>query len=79
MQRVPQRPQLVASVRVFTHAPPHEVCPAGQAHAPFMQVSPPEHDLPQAPQLVLSVRVFTHAPPQAVWPEGQAQAPATQV
>jgi hypothetical protein len=75
---VPQAPQLLLSVAVFTHAPPHEVVPAGQAQAPAAQLVPPVQALPQAPQLALSVDVSTQAPPQAVVPAGQVHTPATQ-
>jgi hypothetical protein len=48
-------PQLFVSVVTSTHAVPQAVCPAGQLHAPALQVWPAAQALPHAPQLSGSV------------------------
>jgi hypothetical protein len=47
---VPQAPQLVALVWMFTHVPPHIVVPVGQTQAPAEHTRPRGQALPQAPQ-----------------------------
>ena len=77
-QTLPQAPQLVGSAVSSRHAPPQEVVPVGQAHAPATHCVPPEHTVPQAPQWLALVWVFTHAPPQLVRPPAQLQVPPEQ-
>ena len=50
LQTFPQPPQLLGSVAVLMQVPPHNVVPAGHAHAPFWQVFPPVQALLHAPQ-----------------------------
>jgi hypothetical protein len=49
------------------HEPEYRTWPAGQAHVPLWQVSPPVHFVPQAPQLLSSVLVSTHELPHTVF------------
>jgi hypothetical protein len=39
----PQPPQFATSLDVLTHAPPHDVVPGGQAHAPAVHGVPAAH------------------------------------
>jgi hypothetical protein len=71
LHRVPQEPQLVLSVCVFTHALPHCVSPAPQEQLPPLHVAPVGHWWPQLPQLNASVCMLTHALLQLVKPDEQ--------
>jgi hypothetical protein len=66
VQAVPQAPQFMASVCVFTHAVPQSIWPAAQAQRPAVQVCPVRQTVPHAPQLLLSVCVLMQALPHAV-------------
>lgn len=55
VQIIPQPPQLLLSLLVFTQAPPQTV----PAQEPFRQQELLVHTVPQAPQLLLSVFLFT--------------------
>jgi hypothetical protein len=69
VQTLPQPPQLVESVWVFTQAPPQRVWPAGQPppwQRPLTQLWPAPQLFPQPPQLNGSICAFTHAPSQQV-------------
>jgi hypothetical protein len=68
MHCVPQAPQWFGSVDRFTQAPPQDTCPAGQVHAPPLQICPRAHATPHPPQWSTSVCTLTHAPPQLVNP-----------
>ena len=57
---VPQEPQLLELVCVFTHWPLHGVWFGGQTHCPPEQMRPPVQTLPQEPQFVASLCVSTH-------------------
>jgi hypothetical protein len=71
---VPHAPQLFASVEVFTQAPLHSVCPAGQpAQEPLTHETPDAHACPHEPQLFESVCLLTHAPEQRLRPVAQLQ------
>jgi hypothetical protein len=48
---VPQLPQSFWLLERSTHAPPHDVCPAGHAQEPATQLVPDPQTVPQAPQL----------------------------
>ena len=50
----PQLPQLLSSLWVLVHTPPHAAWP-GRQQIPEMHVVPPLHTLPQAPQLFESL------------------------
>jgi hypothetical protein len=83
---LPQAPQLVASVCVFTQRPPQRVsAPAhiGAPQTPIVQVWPIGHAVPQVPQFDALVDVSTHVPPQSIWPIGHIiaarQAPIVQL
>jgi hypothetical protein len=56
---------LFVSVLVSTHASPQNTKPAGQPHAPSLQVRPSPQMLPHRPQLLSSVTGSAHAPPQS--------------
>ncbi len=72
----PQPPQLLASVMVSTHVPPHGTALPLQVHAPFWQVPTPQ-ECSQVPQFSGSPLLSTHAAPQTL--AGlQAHCPATQ-
>ncbi len=60
----PQVPQLLASVVVSVHVPPHRsgIAPV-QWHVPIWHVLPVGHAWPQLPQFARSVAVFVHVPP----------------
>jgi len=73
---VPQAPQLLVSIFVFTQAPPQRVSVIWQAHMPAVQREPPPQTIPQPPQFVGLVCVSTHWPLHAVPPFGQVQMPA---
>jgi hypothetical protein len=69
-----QLPQWLMSVCTSTHVPLQLVWPAGQAHAPAVQLRPAAQALPQAPQLSGSVWNDTASRqpvPHCVWPAGQ--------
>jgi hypothetical protein len=80
-QTLPQLPQLLLSVAVFTHAVPHSV-PVGAVHVmpqtggvPEHVVVPvpavgPGHGVHDVPQLLTEV-LETHVPEQLCWPAGQ--------
>jgi hypothetical protein len=82
-EQSPLAPQWVASVRGFTHVPPHTRRPAwqGRAHAPFVHTWPTVHAVPAlapvqsplAPQWVGLVRGSTQAPLQARRPDWQVE------
>jgi hypothetical protein len=80
-QTVVQLPQWFASTRVLTHAPLHEVKPAGHAQSEFVQIWPASHLVPQPPQFcgLFVVLMHTGGSPQAVAFDGHAHAPAWQV
>jgi hypothetical protein len=76
---VPQPPQLLLSVFVFTHAPPHMTCIVGQpvsVQPPATHACPAPHFVPQAPQFWKSVCVSKQVVPQSVFPTSQPQLPA---
>jgi hypothetical protein len=71
---VPQAPQLLASVDVFTHAPLQSVCPEEQpVQEPLMHETPEAQVCPQEPQLFVSVCSLTHAFEQRLSPVAQLQ------
>jgi hypothetical protein len=72
---LPQLPQLLSSVFVDTHTPPHSTCVPEHLHAPLVHIAPPLHTVPQAPQLVWLVCRFTHKPLQLVSPWVQPHTP----
>lgn len=78
-QAFPQAPQWPLLLCVSTHAPPHIVCPAGQAHAPATHTRPPAHPLLHAPQWLLLLRVSTQPAiaPHAVSPGAHTPASTT--
>jgi hypothetical protein len=67
-QAWPHAPQSCGSLLVSTHAAPHEVSPAAQAHMPPVHVSVPPQAWPQPPQFCGSVDVFTQLCPHRVKP-----------
>jgi len=82
-QTMPQPPQFLVSVWVFTQAPLHSTCPLGQGivQTPRLQLVPCLQTEPHAPQLLGSVCSFTHKPLQFVCPaphEDPLQVPLTQ-
>jgi hypothetical protein len=72
-QVVPQAPQFVASVAVFTQAEPQAVRPVVQVstHAPLLHTRPAAQALLHAPQWAGLLRMSRHTPPQFVSPLGQ--------
>ncbi len=78
LQKVPQVPQLFASVCVSVQKPPQSVCPVGQTHALFTHCVPPVQIVPHIPQLLLSLVRSTQVPLQSVCPLGQAHWPLSQ-
>jgi hypothetical protein len=60
---------------VFTHTPPHSICPVGHAHVPPEHVVPPAHTVPHAPQFVALLERFVHTPLQRTCPPGQRHIP----
>jgi B12-binding domain/radical SAM domain protein len=66
LQRVPQAPQLLVSVCVLTHEPPHEVVPDAQAQRPPEQPVPELHGLLQRPQWSALVLVSVSQPLDAL-------------
>ena len=79
---LPQPPQLLESLSVLTHWPPHSEVPPVQLRSQFPpeQVSPEPQLLPQEPQLLRSESVLTHWPPHSEVPPVQlrTQSPAVQ-
>jgi hypothetical protein len=67
LQVTPHAPQFCPSVRVFTHAPLHEVrLGFAQVHAPLTHAPPVPHDTPHAPQSLGLVWVLAQVPLQSV-------------
>jgi hypothetical protein len=79
-QRLPQEPQLVASVSVLTQLLPHCVSPTAHVaeHVLCEQSSPPVQALPHAPQFAPSETTFTQPVAQALSPAVQVHAPLVQ-
>jgi hypothetical protein len=76
---VPQAPQFATS-RVRSAQPSGQlVWPAGQPHAPPVQVMPAGHACAHIPQLAASVCVSTQWSPQLVSPAPQTHLPLVQV
>jgi hypothetical protein len=80
-QAWPHVPQFAALVDVFTHVPPHDVIPVGQAHAPLTHCIPPEHTVLHAPQLFGSIATSVQRVPQRRCPVGHivVQVPPMQI
>jgi hypothetical protein len=70
-QALPQAPQFLVSVLVFTQTPPQATWPLGQVQTPAVQLWPAAQALPQPPQFDGSLPVFTQTPLQSVCPAGQ--------
>ena len=68
VHRVPQAPQLLASVARLAQAPPQTTWPVGQWHFPLSQVAPAGQTLAHLPQLLGSVWMLTQLPLQFVEP-----------
>jgi hypothetical protein len=71
LQAVPQAPQLLASLLMFTHVPLQSVVPVAQPHFPAVQVWPVAHLVLQAPQLSLLLWRSTQAPLQVFLGDAQ--------
>lgn len=63
---LPQPPQLLGSVCVFTHWPLQSVPAQVATQEPFWQLWPLVHAFPQLPQFCGSVWVFTQVLPHLV-------------
>lgn len=68
---LPHWPQLLLSVRLETHCPPHVSLPAPvhvDPHTPLVHGRPDGHVLPHAPQFLGSDASVTHAPEHCCCP-----------
>jgi hypothetical protein len=66
-QAVPQPPQLVGSLAVFTHRVPHWVSVQVALHVPLVQKSAVAgHAMPQPPQFARSLEMSVQTLPQLV-------------